>query len=106
MEPSPDRRVPSGDPLCGGCLYSHIAYPRQLEIKSQVIADAFTRIGRLELPAPVTVAGIAGGRLPDARAAARARRARSGSFARAPTTCATRGPRVSCCRRRSTRSIG
>jgi 23S rRNA (uracil1939-C5)-methyltransferase len=56
-EPSPDRRVASGDPLCGGCLYSHIAYPRQLEIKSQVIADAFTRIARLELPAPVTVAG-------------------------------------------------
>jgi 23S rRNA (uracil1939-C5)-methyltransferase len=57
VEPSPDRRVPSGDPQCGGCLYSHIAYPRQLAIKSQVIADAFTRIGRLELPAPVSVAG-------------------------------------------------
>ena len=57
VEPSPDRRVPSGDPLCGGCLYSHIAYPRQLDIKSQVIADAFTRLGRLELPARVAVAG-------------------------------------------------
>jgi 23S rRNA (uracil1939-C5)-methyltransferase len=57
LEPSPDRRVPSGDPLCGGCLYSYIEYPRQLAIKSQVIADAFTRIGRIELPAPVTVAG-------------------------------------------------
>jgi 23S rRNA (uracil1939-C5)-methyltransferase len=56
-EPSSDRRVPFGDPLCGGCVYGHIAYPRQLEIKSQVIADAFTRIGRLELPAPVAVAG-------------------------------------------------
>ena len=56
-EPSPDRREASGDPLCGGCLYAHIAYPRQLEIKSQVIADAFRRIGRIELPAPVTVAG-------------------------------------------------
>ncbi|MGH9141025.1 MAG: class I SAM-dependent RNA methyltransferase [Vicinamibacterales bacterium] len=56
-EPSPDRRVRSGDPLCGGCLYSHIAYPRQLAIKSLVIADAFTRIGRLELPGPVSVAG-------------------------------------------------
>ena len=56
-EASPDRREPFGDPLCGGCLYSHIAYPRQLEIKSQVIADAFKRIGRLELPAPVVVAG-------------------------------------------------
>ena len=56
-EPSPDRRMPSGDPRCGGCLYSHIAYPRQLEIKGQVIVDAFTRIGRLELPSPVAVAG-------------------------------------------------
>lgn len=56
-EPSPDRRAPSGDPRCGGCLYAHIAYPRQIEIKGQVIADAFTRIGRLELPAPVAVAG-------------------------------------------------
>ena len=56
-EPSPDRRAAFADPLCGGCLYSHIAYPRQLEIKSQVIADAFARIGRLTLPAPVRVAG-------------------------------------------------
>ena len=55
--PSPDRRQPFGDPLCGGCVYSHIAYARQLEIKSQIIADAFKRIGRLELPAPVRVAG-------------------------------------------------
>jgi 23S rRNA (uracil1939-C5)-methyltransferase len=55
-EPSPDRRVPSGDPLCGGCVYSHIAYPRQLAIKSQVIADAFKRIGRIELASPVEVA--------------------------------------------------
>lgn len=55
-QPSPDRRDPEGDPLCGGCLYRHIAYPRQLTIKSQVIADAFTRIGRIELPGPVAVA--------------------------------------------------
>jgi 23S rRNA (uracil1939-C5)-methyltransferase len=55
-EPSDDRRRPFSDPLCGGCLYSHIAYPRQLAIKAEVIADAFRRIGRLELPAPVAVA--------------------------------------------------
>jgi len=55
--PSPDRRQPFGDPLCGGCVYSHIAYARQLEIKGQILADAFKRIGRLELPAPVRVAG-------------------------------------------------
>jgi 23S rRNA (uracil1939-C5)-methyltransferase len=55
-EPSPDRRAAAGDPLCGGCLYAHIAYPRQLAIKSQVIADAFARIGRMTLPGVVTVA--------------------------------------------------
>ena len=55
--PSPDRRQPFADPLCGGCVYSHIAYARQLEIKGQIVADAFKRIGRLELPAPVRVTG-------------------------------------------------
>src|SRR5713101_6315731 len=43
-EPSSDRRPAAGDPLCGGCLYAHIAYSRQLEIKAAVIADAFARI--------------------------------------------------------------
>jgi 23S rRNA (uracil1939-C5)-methyltransferase len=55
-EPSADRRDPFDDPLCGGCLFSHIAYPRQLAIKRQVIDDAFARIGHLTLPAPVVVA--------------------------------------------------
>ena len=54
-EPSPDRR-PFSDPFCGGCLYGHVSYPRQLAIKSQVIDDAFRRIGRLPLPSAVTVA--------------------------------------------------
>jgi 23S rRNA (uracil1939-C5)-methyltransferase len=54
-EPSPDRRDPFPDRHCGGCLFSHIAYPRQLEIKSQVIADAFARIAHVPLPAPVRV---------------------------------------------------
>jgi 23S rRNA (uracil1939-C5)-methyltransferase len=53
---SPDRREPLTDPLCGGCLYAHITYPRQLAIKGQVIADAFGRIGRVVLPAPPSVA--------------------------------------------------
>ena len=55
-EPSGDRRAAGGDPLCGGCLYAHIGYPRQLELKALVIADAFARIGRIELPAAVRVA--------------------------------------------------
>jgi 23S rRNA (uracil1939-C5)-methyltransferase len=55
-EPSSDRRAPFTDPACGGCLYAHIAYRKQLEIKSQVIADAFARIARVALPSPVVVA--------------------------------------------------
>ena len=52
-EPSADRRAPFTDPLCGGCGYAHIAYRRQLEIKAQVVADAFARIGRIELPSQI-----------------------------------------------------
>jgi 23S rRNA (uracil1939-C5)-methyltransferase len=55
-EPSADRREPLSDPLCGGCLYAHVAYPRQLQIKGEVVADALTRIGRIPLAAPVSVA--------------------------------------------------
>ena len=56
LAPSPDRREASGDPLCGGALYSHIAYPRQLAIKSDVIRDAFARLGRHPLDQPIEVA--------------------------------------------------
>src|SRR5262249_11522460 len=56
LERSPDRRKPFVDPLCGGALYGYIAYPRQLALKSEMIADAFRRIGRLELPGAVAVA--------------------------------------------------
>src|SRR5437773_8443499 len=44
--PSEDRRDPFTDPLCGGCLYAHVAYERQLDLKSQIITDAMSRIGR------------------------------------------------------------
>jgi 23S rRNA (uracil1939-C5)-methyltransferase len=54
---SPDRRGMAADRLCGGCLYAHIAYERQLELKAQVIGDAFVRIARL--PAPDVSAVVA-----------------------------------------------
>jgi 23S rRNA (uracil1939-C5)-methyltransferase len=54
-QPSDDRRPTIGDSLCGGCLYAHIAYQRQLDLKARVIADAFTRIGGIGLAAPVSV---------------------------------------------------
>ena len=59
LDPSPDRRDTRADPLCGGCLYAHIAYPRQLQLKSEVIVDAFARIGRVSLSVPVEVAASA-----------------------------------------------
>lgn len=52
---SADRRAAFVDPLCGGSAYAHIDYARQLTIKGEVIVDAFTRIGRLRVAAPVLV---------------------------------------------------
>jgi 23S rRNA (uracil1939-C5)-methyltransferase len=54
-EPSPDRRPGFPDPLCGGCVYSHISYERQLAIKADVVRDAFLRIGRIRLEQAVAV---------------------------------------------------
>ena len=56
LEPSADRREPPVDPACGGVLFAHIAYPRQVAIKSEIIVDAFTRLGRIPLDRPVEVA--------------------------------------------------
>src|SRR4051794_20136309 len=56
VEASPDRRESAADPLCGGALYSHIAYERQLQIKSDVIRDAFARVGRYPIEHAIEVA--------------------------------------------------
>ncbi|MEX2270219.1 MAG: RsmD family RNA methyltransferase [Vicinamibacterales bacterium] len=57
LEASPDRREPTFDPLCGGNLLSHIAYPRQLELKREILADAFRRQARITLGALPPIAG-------------------------------------------------
>src|SRR5918999_871424 len=37
VESSADRRGVAFDSRCGGCAYAHVAYPRQLAIKAEVI---------------------------------------------------------------------
>ena len=49
------RRPVAGDPSCGGMVYAHVTYERQLDLKAAIIADAFARLGRLPLEAPVPV---------------------------------------------------
>ncbi len=55
-EPSIDRRAGLADPACGGCVYSHITYSRQLTLKSEIVLDAFLRLGRMTVEGPVDVA--------------------------------------------------
>ena len=51
-----DRRPAADDATCGGNVFAHIAYPRQLALKAEIVADAFARIGRLTPPGPLTIA--------------------------------------------------
>ena len=50
LQASADRRETSSVARCGGNVFSHIEYPRQLRLKGEIIQDAFRRIGR-----PITV---------------------------------------------------
>jgi 23S rRNA (uracil1939-C5)-methyltransferase len=52
---SGDRRDGGMDWRCGGSVYSHIAYPRQVTLKGEIIQDAFGRIGRVPLATPPSV---------------------------------------------------
>jgi 23S rRNA (uracil1939-C5)-methyltransferase len=55
-EASPDRRPGLADPSCGGCVYSHIDYSRQLALKAEIVRDAFLRLGRIPIDGPIPVA--------------------------------------------------
>ncbi len=49
--PSPDR-IPPDCPVagpCGGCSLRHLAYPAELRAKEEAVADAFRRIGGLDV---------------------------------------------------------
>jgi 23S rRNA (uracil1939-C5)-methyltransferase len=63
LEPSAER---VGEPNpCGGCVFAHARYEHQLMLKQQIIEDAFRRVARVPLEAPVPVAGspVAGYRM-------------------------------------------
>jgi 23S rRNA (uracil1939-C5)-methyltransferase len=55
IEASPDRRETATDPACGGSVYAHISYERQLLLKGEIVADACRRIGRVTLDSPPSV---------------------------------------------------
>jgi tRNA/tmRNA/rRNA uracil-C5-methylase (TrmA/RlmC/RlmD family) len=55
LEPSLDRRPVTGVPACGGRSFAHIAYRRQVDLKAEIVRDAFRRIGRIELSVPPRV---------------------------------------------------
>lgn len=55
LDQSSDRRALDADWACGGSFYAHVSYGRQLQLKAEVIADAFARIAKMPLPAPVPV---------------------------------------------------
>jgi 23S rRNA (uracil1939-C5)-methyltransferase len=55
ITPSPDRRPGLADWRCGGNVLAHVTYERQLQLKSEIVRDAFARIGRLPLHSPPVV---------------------------------------------------
>ncbi len=55
IEASADRRPAPADPECGGASYAHIAYERQLQLKREVIADTFRRVGKHPLERDVPI---------------------------------------------------
>ena len=59
IKSSPDRTEPLC-PLfgrCGGCSLQHISYDKQLEIKKELVAEAFRRNGKMEIPDPEILSG-------------------------------------------------
>ncbi|MBA4157823.1 MAG: class I SAM-dependent RNA methyltransferase [Gemmatimonadetes bacterium] len=58
LEPSPERRDPPCRfyAECGGCTLEHLTYEAQLRAKARIVADALTRIGRLDIEVPEVVA--------------------------------------------------
>lgn len=65
LETSPDRIASDDDGACGGNVYAHVRYDRQLDLKREVLRDAFARLGRIALDQdiPITPSPIDGYRM-------------------------------------------
>jgi 23S rRNA (uracil1939-C5)-methyltransferase len=52
LEPSTQRIAPkcSHFGVCGGCHYQHLSYPAQLQVKTDILHDQLTRIGKIPDP--------------------------------------------------------
>jgi 23S rRNA (uracil1939-C5)-methyltransferase len=50
LDRSPDRVDPDAGVACGGNVLAHLSAARQTIIKAEMLADAFRRIGRVDLP--------------------------------------------------------
>ncbi len=57
VEASPDRVDPGQDQACGGSVYAHVRYERQLALKRDIVHDAFARLARITLEQTVPVSG-------------------------------------------------
>ncbi len=59
IKPSPDRITPECDSFqkCGGCVFQHINYEAECEIKSGFVRDAFKRIGGMDVCLTPIIAG-------------------------------------------------
>lgn len=55
LDPSADRRGSPADWRCGGNVYAHIAYDRQVRLKGEIIRETLGRIGRLPISEPPAV---------------------------------------------------
>jgi 23S rRNA (uracil1939-C5)-methyltransferase len=79
LESSPFRRTLDHDPACGGQVYRHIDLVHQRQLKSDIITDAFRRVGKIHLeePTPVEPSPEHGYRL---RARLHVRNGRAGFF--------------------------
>ena len=57
VDPSPDRVDPFCELDCGGSVYAHVRYERQLALKREVLRDAFSRLAHVSLDDDVAVTG-------------------------------------------------